>query len=277
MVVADSATAARFNLPMVKLQNASGNFVSPTPATLAAGLAAMKKTSTAGVLAPDPERQGRQRLPADVPSATPRPFPAGLNAASRAAYAAFIKYAVGAGQVPGDQPGELPGRVPAVAEGDEGRRRRRAAARIGKLQARGEPPPSRRLDRSPTRGARARPGPHPGSGTRRPFRPTTGSDPCRRPDGTDWSPSPTPTPVSPAARRRSAGATPVTPTGPADKALLWLVLIFGLAVVGTPGPAPPAPDPPRRRRAPAYLHRAAPDPRGRPSGAPSPPGGDAGA
>jgi hypothetical protein len=106
IAIADTATANRYSLPVAKLRNAAGEFVAPTTESLTAGLAAMSPTDS-GVLVPDATKAAAGAYPLTVLSygAT---SPAGLDSAARHDYAAFIDYAVTAGQQPGLQFGQLP-------------------------------------------------------------------------------------------------------------------------------------------------------------------------
>lgn len=106
MVVSDTATAARYNLPMARLRNASGKFVAPTDASLLANVAQLKADAS-GVLAPDPTVTADDAYPLAVVSYAAT-VPAALDARERDAYAGFISYAYGPGQQPGVVPGSLP-------------------------------------------------------------------------------------------------------------------------------------------------------------------------
>ncbi|MBA3744025.1 hypothetical protein [Sporichthya sp.] len=107
MVVSDTATAARYNLPMAALRNANGKFVKPDPANLLANLKALKPSSTPGVLTPDANVKVDAAYPLTVVSYAAT-VPAALTATERKAYAGFISYAAGAGQKAGVAPGSLP-------------------------------------------------------------------------------------------------------------------------------------------------------------------------
>jgi hypothetical protein len=107
MAFTDAATAARYSLPVARLQNSSGQFVAPDAAGLKAGLAAMTQSSVAGVLQPNPAATDPAAYPltsitygATVPSA--------LSAQERSDYADFIQYAVTSGQQTGGDVGQLP-------------------------------------------------------------------------------------------------------------------------------------------------------------------------
>lgn len=115
MVVSDTATAARLDLPMALLRNAAGKFVEPSTKNLLAGVAAMKASSTPGVLTPDPNAKGADVYPltsvsyvATIPAATEVGATPAAAAKLRKVYAGFLAYAAGPGQKPGTQPGSLP-------------------------------------------------------------------------------------------------------------------------------------------------------------------------
>ncbi len=109
--VTDSASAARYGLQTASLSpagdDANPTFVSPDSADLLAGEQAMAPSSVPGVLQTDPSSTATDAYPLTMltyAAATPEV----LNQSSRQNYAAFLRYAVGQGQVPGVQPGDLP-------------------------------------------------------------------------------------------------------------------------------------------------------------------------
>lgn len=273
MAYADSPTAARYNLPMVRLRNASGKFVAPTNTGLAAGLAAMKKSGVDGVLAPNPGAKGDDVYPLTTVTYAAT-VPAGLSAADRKAYGAFIRYAVGPGQTLGDQPGQLPaGYLPLTKALKTAAAA--AATAIEKYKAASpkptpKPKPTPRFNQGPSgRGSTPVPTPVPV-----PVPTDTALVPT--PEPTDTTFLPTPTPASPSTQQ-VVGATPAMQTGTSAKALLWLMLIFGLAVLGTQALPRLRTTPAPRRTGPTHPsagHRGSPV---APPGAPDRPGGDAGA
>jgi hypothetical protein len=116
LAVTDAATAARFDLPVARLRNASGAFVEPTAPNLLAGLAAMKPGSVTAVREPNPRTTGPNAYPLTTLTYATT-VPASLDAAARKDYAGFLKYAAGAGQEPGLSPGMLsPGYAPLPAD-----------------------------------------------------------------------------------------------------------------------------------------------------------------
>jgi hypothetical protein len=98
-----------------ELRNAAGQFVAPTRAGLAAGLAGMRKTDVPGVVTSDPESLIKGAYPLTTVSYAVT-APNILTKAQAADYALFIRYAVGAGQKPGTGLGNLPdGYLPLTA------------------------------------------------------------------------------------------------------------------------------------------------------------------
>ena len=254
MAVSDSATAARFRLPMVSLRNASGKFVGPTDASLAAGLAAMTPSAVPGVLVPNPNAAGDDVYPLTTVSYATT-VPAGLSADSRKAYGALIRYAVGDGQTPGDQPGNLPAGYLPLTQAMKDQALASAKA-IEEYAPPGTPTPqptpqptakpqapvtqsntststsasssNSTATRSTTSGASATP-----TSTA-----TTTSSPT--PDAAPATGGSTPTPAPAAASpgkaspafRPVAGVTPETPAGPGAKVFLWLLLAAALTAAG---------------------------------------------
>ena len=107
MAFTDAATAIRYSLPVAHLRNAGGSFVTPTAAAMAAGVADMTPTDVPGVLAPNPTTVDPAAYPlTSVTYAATNP--AVLSAASRTAFAAFLRYAATTGQEPGLDSGQLP-------------------------------------------------------------------------------------------------------------------------------------------------------------------------
>ncbi|WP_326658408.1 hypothetical protein [Streptomyces sp. NBC_00385] len=106
LAIVDLASAARYGLQTAALRNADGHFVTPTTASVLAGVAAMKDSAVPGVLAPAPGAAKGAAYPlATVAYAAAYPT---LPAADRKDYAGLIRYAAGAGQTPGLSPGQLP-------------------------------------------------------------------------------------------------------------------------------------------------------------------------
>ncbi|CRK62095.1 hypothetical protein [Alloactinosynnema sp. L-07] len=108
IAIVDSATADRYGLPVAKLRNAAGNFVSPKDAgAVQAGVDGMTKSAVDGVLLTNPAVK--------TPNAYPLPLvtyaaaaPATMDTAAGKDYATFLRYATGPGQTPGDGIGALP-------------------------------------------------------------------------------------------------------------------------------------------------------------------------
>lgn len=105
--ITDLPTAKRFSLPMVALKNAAGKYVTPTEASIRAGLADMKPSKVPGVLISNPKASAADAYPIPVVSYAVT-SPQQLTKADAKAYAAFIKYAVTQGQEQGIEQGKLP-------------------------------------------------------------------------------------------------------------------------------------------------------------------------
>ncbi|MFD7862566.1 hypothetical protein ACFV4U_09800, partial [Streptomyces sp. NPDC059783] len=104
LALVDAASAARYGLQTAALRNADGTFVAPTPASLLAGVGAMRDTS--GVLAPNPG--GAKGAAYPLASVVHAAAYTTARAAERKDYAGLIRYAAGPGQTPGLAPGLLP-------------------------------------------------------------------------------------------------------------------------------------------------------------------------
>ncbi|MGW2957353.1 hypothetical protein ACWDGI_02540 [Streptomyces sp. NPDC001220] len=116
LAIVDTASAERYGLKTAALRNADGTFVKPSTGTLTAGVEAMKASSEdAGVLDPDPARAKGQAYP--LTAVAYAAASVNQDAATRKAYAQFIRYAAGAGQTQGLAAGQLPyGYAPLPAE-----------------------------------------------------------------------------------------------------------------------------------------------------------------
>ncbi|MER5518854.1 hypothetical protein [Streptomyces sp. NPDC002763] len=116
LAIVDTASAQRYGLKTAALRNADGTFVKPSAGTLTAGVEAMKPSSTdATVLAPDPARAKGQAYP--LTAVAYAAASVNQDAATRKAYAQFIRYVAGAGQTQGLAAGQLPyGYAPLPAE-----------------------------------------------------------------------------------------------------------------------------------------------------------------
>jgi hypothetical protein len=120
MTVTDSPSADLYGLQAASLSRAGDDgtpttlpvFVPPTTTDLLAGEQAMSPSSVTGVLQPNVSTTAANAYPLTMltyAAATPET----LSTGDRSKYAAFIRYAVQAGQVNGEQPGQLPeGYVP---------------------------------------------------------------------------------------------------------------------------------------------------------------------
>jgi hypothetical protein len=104
LAIVNTATARRYGLPMAKLRNGAGQFVDPTNQALYAGFDAMKPGP---VRQTDPLTKRKDAYPLTTLTYAAT-TPSALDKAAGADYAAFLRYAVGAGQSPGIEPGQLP-------------------------------------------------------------------------------------------------------------------------------------------------------------------------
>jgi hypothetical protein len=136
LAVVDAATATRYGLPTAALRNAAGQFVTPTTASMQAGVAAMKPSAVPSVLASDPVATDPAAYPLTALSYAVA-SPSALDAAAGKDYAAFLRYAAGPGQQPGIAPGQLP---PGMAPLPDGLRAQTVAAAATMEALAGKPP-----------------------------------------------------------------------------------------------------------------------------------------
>ena len=126
LYLTDSATAARLGLHVAALQNAAGNFVAPTPDSIAAGVRGMKAGAD-GVLTPDPANAepAAYPLPLVEYAVTPRDATDDI-AGKKAPLVQFLTYATTTGQraqdlapgvfpLPGDLQAQAAASLPLVA------------------------------------------------------------------------------------------------------------------------------------------------------------------
>lgn len=108
----DTAAAAKYQTISAALLNPAGKFVMPTSAAMSAAAAAMTVTKEQKqVYGYDPSSGAAAAAPTAYPLTMPvyaATNPAQSDAATRASYAAFIRYAATTGQKPGTGVGELP-------------------------------------------------------------------------------------------------------------------------------------------------------------------------
>jgi len=108
----DLGAAAQYQLYTAKLLNPAGEYVAPSVATLDAAIAAMTPSASHPVVkAFDPTSSAAKSARDAYPLAIPVYAAARSDIADkdlRTSYAAFIRYAVGAGQQPGNAEGQLP-------------------------------------------------------------------------------------------------------------------------------------------------------------------------
>jgi hypothetical protein len=148
LALVDTATAARFQVSMARLQNAAGKFVAPTEDAMDAAVAGMKDSAVPGVLATNPGTRIRAAYPlTQVTYAVTAPRQ--LSTDDAEAYAALLRYAAGPGQTPGLAPGQLPeGYLPL---NDDLRAQTRAAADV--IAKRGGPAPAAGTDEADEAGS----------------------------------------------------------------------------------------------------------------------------
>lgn len=106
-----SASAARYQVFTASLRNQAGQFVSANTISMTAAAAAMTATSQSQVLSYDPASTAARTATDAYPLTLPvyaATNPGKLDTTLRASYAAFVKYAATAGQVPGEALGQLP-------------------------------------------------------------------------------------------------------------------------------------------------------------------------
>ncbi len=112
MAITDTANAARLGLQVAHLSRAGDNdadreFIAPNLAGLDAGVAAMRARSEPTVLEPAPQVQLSGAYPlTSIAYGVTRPL--ALSAQARSDFAAFVEYAISAGQVSGPLVGQLP-------------------------------------------------------------------------------------------------------------------------------------------------------------------------
>jgi len=107
LALVDTGTAARYQLPMARLENGRGEYVAPSSPGMTKALSAMKESGTPGVLDLDPDTEASGAYPlTQISYAVTAPALLSKDAAKD--YGAFLKYAAGKGQTPGIAPGNLP-------------------------------------------------------------------------------------------------------------------------------------------------------------------------
>lgn len=224
LTVTDTVSAAKYGIQTASLSRAGDDgdarsFVAPTAEALTKGIEGMKPVADPTVLQSDPT--------ADVPAAYPLPTisyamvrPLTLETAARDDYAAFIEYAVGAGQEPGLEPGLLPRGYAVLPDGLKAQ-----ATKAGTTIREMQPPPE-----EPAPAATPTGGGDTGSGTPSPS-PTS----ARRPTATT-APSP---PASEVAAVESVSdvkapdAGPLTPILALARSRYFLAVLAAVAVVAT--------------------------------------------
>jgi hypothetical protein len=107
LALVDTATAARYSLPVAALQTGRDTFVAPDQDSLAAGLAAMGPSEIDGVLSSNPSPDSDEAYPL-THIAYAVTAPDRLTKDERTAYSKFLRYIATDGQEPGIEQGELP-------------------------------------------------------------------------------------------------------------------------------------------------------------------------
>jgi hypothetical protein len=107
VAIVDTATAARFSLPLARLRNGAGEYVAPDLASMRAGLDAMEESDVAGVQELDPATKAKGAYPlTHVSYAVTAPNV--LSPQEADDYAALLRFGALDGQTPGEGPGQLP-------------------------------------------------------------------------------------------------------------------------------------------------------------------------
>lgn len=134
LALVDTATAARYKLPMAALENAAGKYLAPTRSSMTTALGGLEETEAPGVRKPDPTYENPKAYPLTALTyAVTAPRQLGKTEAK--AYAGFVRYATTKGQVLGIGPGQLPeGYVPLTTS-----LKQQAAAAIKVIEAQGGP------------------------------------------------------------------------------------------------------------------------------------------
>ena len=111
--ILDQGDAEAFSLPVAALENAAGNYVYPTTATMLAAVEHDMSTAKHKVTEQiDPYRKVKDAYPLTMVIYAMVPT-SGISKAKAAKIAQWLDFVAGQGQQPGDQPGELPaGYVP---------------------------------------------------------------------------------------------------------------------------------------------------------------------
>lgn len=218
LALVDTATAARFALPLARLENASGDFVAPDDLSMSKSLRGMKNVSGTGLKQVDPAAKVAGAYPlTQVDYAVTAPHQLTDDEAND--YANFLRYAAGDGQTRGLAAGNLPdGYLPLPTV-----MREQAEEAADLIAKGGSPIPSEST--APT----STPSPPPGSGS------DPGALPGEAPsDGTVPSAGPSPSVTTDASAVPVSFTTPATTAGPMRFLLLGALLLGLLAAVGRP-------------------------------------------
>jgi hypothetical protein len=114
--ILDQGDAEAFSLPVAALENAAGNYVYPTTASMLAAVEDDMTTAKNKVTQQvDPDRKVKNAYPLTMVIYAMVPT-SGISKAKAAKIAQWLDFVAGQGQQPGDQPGQLPaGYVPLTA------------------------------------------------------------------------------------------------------------------------------------------------------------------
>ena len=218
MSITDTASAERYGIFTASLRNANGDYVKPSPQSLGAAAAgALAPTSVTGVSQIDPSKPVKDAYPlallgyaaVDVSEAQ----------TARQEYAAFIRHAVQAGQVPGELTGQLPPGYAPIPPA-----LRDQALQVAEIIL--NPPPSASQSSSTS------PASSSSSNT------TNATNPTRpggaRPSTAAPTPTPTPTPTPSASPEPPRNAVSLlTPSDPVGWLQFLLIVLLGLGVAAT--------------------------------------------
>jgi hypothetical protein len=216
--IVDEGDAASLEFPVAEIRNSSGNYVAPTPKSMAAAVATMTPIGNNGVTEQvDFARQKADAYPLTMVIYAMVPT-SGVSAGKAAAIAKFLDYVAGPGQRRGLNVGQLPpGYLPLPAKLQA---ETRHAAELVLTQAGGTKSPSP----SPSPSSSASSSPASGSGSS--SSPAGGKTPSASP-----SASPTPTP-SPQPKIITVALKSASAVGAIGYALPALLILGGLAAIG---------------------------------------------
>jgi hypothetical protein len=222
LALVDTATAARYQLPMAQLKNASGQYVAPTQASMKAAVTDMDDPRVDGVLESNPATKVKAAYPlTEVSYALTAPRQLSEDEAKD--YADFVRFVAGDGQTPGIAPGQLPeGYLPLPPA-----LRKQAAEAADVIEARGGPEPTDTHTSTPTSSPGSGPETEPGT----PSTDVVPPEPVATAAPSSAIPTVTPDPSS---LEQVSSATPAVSAGVTRFALLAAVLLGLLVAVARP-------------------------------------------